>query len=434
MVSVRGSRDSGAQLERALLLLGGGVVVIGFLLTSLGMGESWVRTVRIFLVPGAFLLASFALDGIHSPRERLILPMVALLCGVGICCLWLVDDWQMSKQLLWITLGAALLVGTYHVVPEPARLGRYKYLCGAIAAALIVVTMIWGRAATQDGPKLWLGFGPFSFQPAEAAKLLMSIFLAGFLAERFKAQRVAPGERSRASPSIRYMGPVILVVGLCLAMFVLQSDLGAAMLFFGLFVAMLYVGVGRLQYVLMSIALFLAGAGLAYQYSPKVASRVSIWLDPWGSGDYGAGQIRESLLCFGEGGIFGTGLGLGMVGRLPAASTDLIFAVIGEQMGMLGCTAILLLYAMLVYRSFRIAWRSEDAFSSLLATALATVLAVQTLTIIGGVTRLIPLTGITLPFVSYGGSSMATNLVAVGLLLAISRQPGGSSVPGVTDI
>jgi cell division protein FtsW (lipid II flippase) len=425
MVSARRSRDSGPQLERGLLLLGGGVVVVGFLLTSLGMGQSWVRTVRIFLVPGAFLLAAFALDAIQSPRERLILPIVAMLCGMGICCLWLVDDWQMSKQLLWIALGAALMVGTYHMVPEPRRLGRYTYLCGGIAAALIVATMIWGRAATEDGPRLWLGLGPFSFQPAEAAKLLMSVFLAGLLAERSRAQLVAPGDGSRALPSIRYMGPVLLVVGLCLAMFVLQSDLGAAMLFFGLFLAMLYVGVGRLRYVLLSIALFVAGAGIAYRYSPKVAARVGIWLDPWSPTNYaGAGQIREGLLCFGEGGVFGTGLGLGMVKRLPAASTDLIFAVIGEQMGIIGCAAILLLYAMLVYRGFRIAWRAEDAFSTLLATALATVLAVQTLTIIGGVTRLIPLTGITLPFVSYGGSSMATNLIAIGLLLAISRQPG----------
>jgi len=419
--------DAGSQLERGLLLLASGVMAVAFVLTSLGIGESWVRAVRIFLVPGAFLLAALALDTLPGPRERLILPIVAMLCGMGICCLWHVDDWQMAKQLLWIVLGVALIVGTYHTVLEPHRLARYKYVCGGVAAGLIIVTMIWGRAATTGGPKLWLGVGRLSFQPAEAAKLLMAVFLAGFLAERFGNRRSSPAGRHRAAPSAAYMGPVLLVVGLCLAMFVLQSDLGAAMLFFGLFVAMLYVALGRMRYVLLSIVLFVAGAGVAYRCSPKAASRVDIWLDPWGSSERGAGQIRQGLLCFGEGGIYGTGLGLGMVTDLPhevpALSTDLIFAVIGEETGLMGCTAVLLLYAMLVYRGFRIAWRSADVFSSLLAAALATVLAVQTLTIVGGVTGLIPLTGITLPFVSYGGSSLGTNLIAVGLLLAISRQP-----------
>ncbi len=423
MSSIVRDHRAGPQLERGLLLLAGGIVIFAFLLTSLAMGQSWLRAVRAFLVPGVFLLASLAMGEPRASRERLIVPMVALLCGIGICCLWHVDDWQMAKQLLWLIIGATVMVGTYHVVPEPKRLARYRYLCGGIAAALIIVTMVWGRSATTGGPKLWLGFGHLSFQPAEVAKLLMAVFLAGLLSRPVRGQRLLPNGRHRAVPSARYLGPVFLVVGLCLAMFVLQNDLGAAMLFFGLFVAMLYVALARMRYVLLSIALFVAGAGVAYQYSAKVASRVDIWLNPWGSSDYGAGQIRQGLLCFGEGGIFGVGPGLGAVEKLPAASTDLIFAVVGEEMGLFGCVAILLLYAMVVYRGFRIAWRAQDAFSSLLATALATVLAVQTFTIIGGVTGLIPLTGITLPFVSYGGSSLCTNLVAVGLLLAISRRP-----------
>ncbi|MGD8240866.1 MAG: FtsW/RodA/SpoVE family cell cycle protein [Armatimonadota bacterium] len=417
------SGDDGVQLERRLLLLAGGVLVAGFLLASLAMGQSPVRTVRVVLVPGVFLLASFAMEGGGMRRDRLILPLVALLCGIGICCLWHVDEWRMAKQLLWITLGVAIMVGTYHVLPEPQRLARYRYVCGGVAAGLIIVTMVWGRSATEGGPKLWLGIPPFSFQPTEVAKVLMAVFLAGLLAERFPAWPPSRNGRHRAAPSMRYMGPVVALVALCLAMFIVQSDFGAAMLFFGLFVAMLYVALGRLRYVLLSSGLFLAGAGVAYQCSAKVASRVDIWLNPWGSLEYGAGQIRQGLLCFGEGGVFGAGLGLGMMKQLPALGTDLIFAVVGEELGLLGCAAVLLLYAMLVYRAFRIAWRSTDAFSSLLATALATVLAVQTLTIIGGVTGLIPLTGITLPFVSYGGSSLATNLVAIGVLLAVSRRP-----------
>ena len=423
------ARDEGPQLERGLLLLAGGVMVVAFLLASLGMGHSWLRTVRILLVPAAFLLASFAMDSPGVRRARLILPIVAMLCGIGISSLWHVDEWQMSKQLLWLALGVTLMVGTYHLVPEAHGLARYKYVCGVVAAVLIIVTMIWGISATTGGPKLWLAFGPFRFQPAEAAKLLMAVFLAGFLAERFAGPQHSPRDPHRAVPSVRYMGPVLVVVALCLAMFVLQSDLGAAMLFFGLFVATLYVAVGRIRYVLLSIALFVAGAGVAYQCSAKVASRVDIWLNPWAAAEYGAGQIRQGLICFAEGGVFGAGPGLGMVKGLPAAGTDLIFAVMGEELGFAGCTAILLLYAMLVYRAFRIAWRCPDAFSSLLATALATVLAVQTLTIIGGVTGLIPLTGITLPFASYGGSSLGTNLVSVGLLLAVSREPSAYSRP-----
>jgi cell division protein FtsW (lipid II flippase) len=301
-------------------------------------------------------------------------------------------------------------------------LSRLKYTAGALALLLMVVTMVWGE--TSHGARLWLGIeGLFQFQPGELAKVLMAIFLAGYVAEKGDIIRAqCKPRRGVALPGLKYVGPLLLVVLFCLAIFVVQRDLGAAALFFGLFVAVTYLATGRKTYAFLSILLFVGGMVGAFYLFPHVRVRFDAWLNPWGDPMKGGYQILQGLFSMGGGGFSGVGLGRGFPESLPAAPTDMIFAVAGEETGLLGCTALLLLYVLITYRSFALGWRAVNPFVGLLATCLAIVFGLQTLVIVGGVLRVIPLTGITLPFVSYGGTSVVVNFAALGLLLAISRD------------
>jgi len=225
-------------------------------------------------------------------------------------------------------------------------------------------------------------------------------------------------------PEMRYVAPLLLVVAFSLAMFVLQRDLGAAVLVFGVVIAMVYLATGRKTYALLGVILFVGGGFAADRFFPHVHRRVEAWLNPWADPTQSGYQILQSLFCFAEGGVVGTGIGQGLPdpSQLPAAHTDLVVSVIGEELGVAGLIVILLLAAIVAYRGFAIAWTSRDRFGSLLAAALSTTFALQTLVIVGGATKLIPLTGITFPFVSYGGTSVLANFVSIGLLLCISRD------------
>ncbi|MFQ6131548.1 MAG: FtsW/RodA/SpoVE family cell cycle protein [Armatimonadota bacterium] len=418
------TRPLGPNLERGLILGAGAIAALGFVLVCLALGIAAGRVVRIGVLTGSLLAAAAVMDAGCLRRERLLLPLAAMLCGIGAVALWRVDAYAASKQLLWVMLGSTLMVGTFYLVDDPRRLAQLKYVSGATAVLLLLATMLFG--VEVNGAKLWLGTGMFRFQPGEPAKVLMCIFLAGYLADR--APLLAAGERSPhwlVLPRLRHIGPLALVAAFCLAMFVVQRDLGAAALFFGLFVAMLCIATGRLSYALIGVGLFLLGAGVAASAFDHVHERVAIWLNPWADPDGSGYQIVQSLFGLGTGGVFGVGLGHGLLQEAvtpTAVSTDFIFVGIGEELGLAGTCAVVALYLAMIYRGFRIGWRARDAFCGLLAAALSTVLAIQTLAILAGLLRLVPLTGITLPFISYGGSSLITNFIALGLLLAISRD------------
>lgn len=383
---------------------------------------------RLVLVPGVMILATFALDRISPRRDHVLLPAVSGLATLGLIMLWRLElagvTTAGSRQTWWLLVGILAMVATYGSVRDVRRLARYKYLSGVVAVALIIVTMLWGHEV--NGARLWLGIpGVLTFQPTELAKLLLCIFLAGYIAAKGD-MLVASGPRfcGVSVPEMRYTAPLLALVLFSLAVFVGQRDLGAAVLIFGVFLAMLYLATGRKTYVVLGALLFAAGGVTADHVFPHVHRRVVAWLNPWQDPSGSGWQIMQSLFCFGEGGTIGTGIGRGLPdpGHLPAAHTDLILSVVGEEMGLAGLVVILLLAAMIAYRGFAIGWRSRDRFGALLAAALSTTFALQSLVIVGGVSKLIPLTGITFPFVSYGGTSVLMNAVTIGILLCISRD------------
>lgn len=412
----------GRRQELLLLLLSTVIVALGAALVCLGMGYSMVRLSRAVAVVGAFVAAALMLDLADPHRDRGLLPIVSLLAGCGLILLWQLDSRAASRQVVWMLSGAGLMVAVYYLIADVRDLRRLKYTCGVGSLALIVVTMVYGQE--HGGARLWLGVpGLISFQPGELVKVLICIFLAGYIADRADLLRQdTQAVAGMRLPRLKHFAPVVMIVALCLAMFVVQRDLGAAVLFFGLFVAMTYLATGQKSLGMVGLLLFAGGAVGAYYLFPHVAPRVNMWVNPWQDPTDKGFQILQSLFALAEGGLTGTGFGSGLAGSLPAATTDLIFAVAGEQLGLAGSVAMILLFALVAYRSYSIAWQATDSFGALLAAGLATVFSLQTLVIVGGVTKLVPLTGITLPFISYGGTSVVVNFMALALLLAVSRD------------
>ena len=408
--------------ELLLLLLAALIVGLGAVLVCLGMGYPLWRALRALSIVGAVIGAAIMLDLADPRRDRWLLPLTALICGVGFLLLWQLSEHQAARQVVWMLTGAGMLVAVYYLIEDVRDLSRLKYTAGVGGVALMVATMVWGVEA--GGARLWLGIpGLFTFQPGEIVKVLMCIFLAGYIADRAELLRQDTSRVAGvALPRLRHIAPLLLIVCFALAIFVFQRDLGAAVLFFGLFVAMVYLATLRKSFVLVALLFFALGGVGAYYGFHHVATRVDMWINPWQAPTEGGYQILQALFALGEGGVLGTGFASGWGAAMPAATTDLIFAVGAEQLGLVGALGLLLLLALVAWRGFAIAWQSTDRFGALLATGLATVFSLQTLVIVGGVTKLIPLTGITLPFVSYGGTSVVVNFIALSLLLAVSRD------------
>ena len=412
--------------ELSLLVMAAAIAALALALTALGLGQHWSRALRALAPAGALVATSLLLDLLGARRDRVLLPLVALLTSLGVVLLYRLPGPQATKQILWVVIGCAALVGTYALVDRVGALANWKYLAGALALGLMVATVAFG--VERNGARLWLSFGGrFSFQPSELAKLLMVIFLAGFVAEKSRVLRgVAPGRLGVSVLQARYLAPMLLMVALCLALFVGQRDLGTAALFFGLFVTMMYLATGRPVHVVLSVALFAVGVVAAYYYFPHVARRVDIWLNPWADPTGAGYQPLQGLFALAEGGVTGAGPGLLPASDLPAAGTDLIFAVLGQDLGLAGAVALLLAYGLLIWQGCRLAWQARHAFDGLLAAGITAMFALQVLLIVGGVLRLIPLTGLPLPFVGYGGTSMLVNFIALGLLLTVSRESAPS--------
>ncbi|HCA48004.1 MAG TPA: hypothetical protein DEP45_11840 [Armatimonadetes bacterium] len=341
---------------------------------------------------------------------------------MGFLMLWQLDAQQSSRQLVWMLTGSGIMVSVYYLIDDVRDLARLKYTSGVLALLLVAATLLFG--VEKGGARLWLDVGGIiSFQPTELVKVLIVIFLAGYIAERQELLREdTHSVAGFRMPKLRHTAPLLLMVIFSLAIFVGQRDLGAAVLFFGLFVAMTYMATGRKAYAVIALVLFVGGGVAAYMSFPHVATRVDMWLNPWTEPTERGYQILQGVFALAEGGILGTGFATGGGTTIPAATTDLIFAVWAQQLGLAGAICMVLLFALMAHRSFSIAWQSNDSFGALLAAGLAVVFSLQTLVIIGGVTKLIPLTGITLPFVSYGGTSVVVNFIALALLMAVSRD------------
>ena len=379
--------------------------------------------------------------------DPLILPCVALLNGLGLVMIRRLDfaaverAEQLGKgapradaplQLIWTAIAVLAFVVVLVVIRDHTRLARYTYTSAAVGLFLLLLPALPGVGATINGARLWIRVGPMTVQPSEAAKILLMIFFAGYLVTKrdvlsLASRRVAGLDLPRA----RDLGPILVAWAASLAVLVREKDLGSSLLFFGIFIVMLYVATERTSWLLIGIGLFCLGSFTAYHLFGHVHQRVDTWLHPFADAGGKGYQLVQGLFGMGTGGITGTGLGKGAPGIVPFAKTDFIMAAIGEELGLVGVMAVLLLFALIVERGLRAGLSCRDSFGKLLATGLSFALALQVFVIVGGVTGLIPLTGVTLPWLSYGGSSVVMNWVLVALLLRISdaaRRPAPAPV------
>lgn len=396
-------------------------------------GDLWMS----FLFIGLFYAVHLWLHFTRPTADQVLLPLVAGVTALGLVMVQRLEPALVEalpglegiarKQVIWIVLGVTAMLGTAWLLRDLNWLRRYKYTFAIAGMALVAATLAFGTdAGSGTGVNLWFDFGFFQFQPSELLKVILVIFLAGYLDDK-RDLLVSSYRLGRLKlPPLPYLAPLLLLWVLALVLFVVQRDLGSALLFFGIFLAMLYVASGKVFYVVGGLSLFF---GAAYVLNTFFASqfthiqrRVTSWLNPWPFGQDAGYQIVQSLYALASGGLFGRGIGFGSPSYIPAVHTDMVISAIGEELGLMGTLATLALFMLLVYRGYHIAVVARTGYEQLLAVGLTTVLGLQTIIIIGGAIKLIPLTGITLPFISYGGSSLITNFVIVGLLLRISAQ------------
>ena len=402
---------------------------------------------------GMLLVAHLSLALTGHRGDQLLLPVVATIGGIGLVILNRlpqelagmsvagIELGMVGTQAAWFAVGLAAMVVTAVVFRDDRPLRHYKYSWAAAGVALLLITFLFGYEVR--GARLWIALGPFTFQPGEIIKIVLVVFIAGYLAEKRTllagaVQRIGP----IALPPLPYLLPMIAMFVIVMLVVIVMRDLGTALLFFGIFLTMLFVATGRRSYVLLGLLLFFGGSYVAYTFFDHVRLRIDNWIDPFAD-PLGRGyQPVQALIAFARGGIFGEGLGDGLptVGGslpIPELHTDFIFAAIGEELGLVGAFAVLAFFLVLVFRGLRIALLAHDEFAALLAVGLTTSLGVQTLIIVSGTAKLAPLTGITLPFVSYGGSSLLASFVVIGLLLAVSHRTAESraaaAAPDVRD-
>jgi cell division protein FtsW (lipid II flippase) len=356
-----------------------------------------------------------------------LLPIAALLTAIGLAEIYRIAPALALLQGRWLVVGAVIFVLTVLLIKDPLRLDRYRYLIGLFGLLLLVLTIVAGTEV--NGARLWLRFSGFSIQPAEFAKICIVIFLAGYLNDKKELLSLPTGKLLGLKvPAIRYFGPLLVMWALSLLLLIFMRDFGMSLLLLAIFIALIYMATSRLVYALVGIALFAGGAALAYQLVPHVQDRFAIWLDPWATADTTGYQLLQSLFTMADGGVLGQGMGRGYLlfpnGRpvVPDMQTDFIFSAVANELGALGAVGVIVCFLLFCWRGFHIAVWATDGFSKLLAAGLSAAFALQTFIIIGGVTRLIPLTGITLPFVSYGGSSLLANLMLLALLLMVSQR------------
>ncbi|MDP9070718.1 MAG: FtsW/RodA/SpoVE family cell cycle protein [Actinomycetota bacterium] len=405
-----------------------GLIILAVLLTgalyalaSLGKSASLPADIGPFLgiIFGLLAVAHVAVRFLAPAADGMLLPLAALLNGLGYVFIARLDPDLAGLQSVWTAIGIAVFVGTLAVVRRARDLERYRYSFALLGVALLMMPLLPVVGRNINGSRLWIRFGTVTFQPGEVAKIVLAVFFAAYLVEKRELLSEFRISRGRL-PNPRAVGPLALAWGASLLIMIAERDLGSSLLFFALFVSMLWVATAQSAYLGVGLGLFSLGAFFAYSAFSHVKTRIGVWIDPWTQEAEQGYQLAQAAYAFGSGGFAGSGVGLGRPGNIPAATTDFIFAAIGEELGLLGTAAILVAFILMVGAGLRIALRTEQPFDKLLAAGLTTILGVQTFIIIGGVTRLVPLTGITLPFISYGGSSLLANYVLLALLLRIS--------------
>ncbi|NBE91949.1 FtsW/RodA/SpoVE family cell cycle protein [Nonomuraea sp. KC401] len=413
---------------------------------------------------GALMLAAYGVLAKFAPwADPLILPLVTVINGLGLATIYRLESAGMggassTSQIMWTGLGVVMFSATLIVLRDHRMLQRLTYTAGAVGLVLLAIPAVLpGSLSEVQGAKIWIRIGGFSIQPGEFAKLALVVFFAGYLVAKRDVLALA-GRRLLFIdlPRARDLGPVLATWVLSLLVLVFEKDLGTSLLLFGTFIAMIYIATRRTSWVLIGVLLFVGGAFLAGQVFDHVGARFDAWLDPTNPIYYGndpvcqtdppsdamcgkSFQIMQSLFGFGAGGILGTGLGQGHPELIPLSFSDFIVAATGEELGLTGLMALLMLYALVVQRGLRTSLAARDPFSKLLAGGLSFILAWQVFIIVGGVTNLIPLTGLVTPFMSQGGSALLANWILIALLVRMSdaaRKPPPQAIQneGMTQV
>jgi cell division protein FtsW (lipid II flippase) len=425
MTSAR-NRELLALVPVALLLTAGFAGVFAQESSQLGNAS---------LIYGAYFfavcLATHLYLRIRLPNaDPYLFPLVALLTAIGLVMVYRIDESLARDQANWFVLGLVLFALAVQFLRDYEVLERYRYLIAVGGLLLLLAPRLPGIGQQVNGAYLGVKIGPIAFQPAEFSKLAIVVFLASYLRENREVLVVGARRILGVTlPPLKHFGPMLVVWGASMFMLVFIRDLGSSLMFFAAFLALLYVATGRFSFVVIGMALFVVGAWFFAETVPHVHDRIEIWLHPYSDPQETGYQILNSIFAQADGGLFGQGFGQALITipgtdntLLPAAQTDTIYSLIVNELGLFGACGVILTYLLVTARGFKIALLASDGFSKLLATGLTAVFAIQAFVIIGGVTRVIPLTGVTLPFVSYGGSSIVANFVLVALLLLISDR------------
>lgn len=380
---------------------------------------------------GLYGAAHFAVRKLAPRADALFLPIGLLLNAIGFVIIFRLEiptdnPGLAFAQTRWLAISLVAFVATLYLVPDVRSLARYKYTFAFVGVALLLLPMLPVIGNEVNGARLWIRLGPLNFQPSELGKIGLVLFFAGYLSERRELLAVSTSKIGPLEvPHIRHFAPVLAAWGISLMVMINQKDMGSSLLFFAIFVAMLWIATARPIYLLAGAGMFAVGALIAMQLFTHVQNRLLVWRDPFKYLDDSGYQVVQSLFAFATGGAWGTGLGLGRPDLIRfSVHTDFIFSSLGEELGLVGGAAALTAYALFAARGFGLATRCRDDFSKLLAAGLTFAISFQTILIVGGVTNLIPLTGVTMPFMSYGGSSLLSNFILVALLIRISDEAG----------
>jgi cell division protein FtsW (lipid II flippase) len=428
----------GRNVELLLIIVATAIVLLAYV--NVGVATHGEVPSSLLVLGGGFLGLALAFHVVLRWRaayaDPIILPIATLLNGLGLVMIHRLDvakgrdiaEGMALRQLMWSALAVALAIAAIVIMRDHRVLRRYTYTAGLVGFVLLLLPILPVIGDDKNGSKIWISLGPLSFQPGEIAKIILAIFFAGYFVQARDALSVA-GRRflGLTLPRGRDLGPILVAWILSVGVLVVERDLGSSLLFFGLFVALLYIATERISWIVIGLTLFAAGAYVAHLLFSHVQVRVLLWLDTFSPEALAkSDQLAKGLMGMAAGGMVGTGLGRGRPDITYFAESDFIIPSFGEELGMAGLFAILMLYVILVQRGFRTAIGTRDGFGKLLAAGLAFSVALQCFVVVGGVTRVIPLTGLTMPFLSQGGSSLLANWVIVAILLRISdhaRRP-----------
>lgn len=425
---------TGRWPELGLSVLALGIGFSAYVLAYWGLGSDGIPSTLHILLPAAlvFILAAHLVIRHFAPyADPVLFPSALALNGIGLAMIYRIGVTtgvnSVRSQLLLTFVGIVLMVLTVAILRDHRLLRRFTWTSLFAGIFLLLLPLVPGLGRSMYGARIWINIAGFSFQPAELAKVLFAIFFAGYLvAERDNLSLAGPKVLGIRLPKARHIIPVLLAWAFCMGVLVVEKDFGTALLFFGLFVAMLYVATERVSWLIIGAVLSVAGVAAIATSVPHIQARFTVWLhalDPdVYNAQYGSYQLVQGMFGMASGGLFGTGLGQGYPTNSFAADSDFIYASLAEELGLTGVAAILCIYLIIVMRGLRIAANVRDGFGKLLAAGLSFTIALQCFVIIGGVTRLIPLTGLALPFLAHGGSALLTNWIIIGLLLRMSNS------------